>query len=168
MSVPGIPLYWTKPRLDALAKVAHKANTGDAHLDWGYARTVLFRESKLLKGKTNNQLSKAWCLYKKVLEGTCYASGCHKPRDTDALLCPDCRKREGERAKGAGDRVYMTPILKRHEKIALEIIQQLSREFLLRFAIDHLYEFPIKVRKNLLGESFKNIVKIKRGGRRKK
>jgi hypothetical protein len=56
----------------------------------------------------------------------------------------------------------MTPTVKKHEKLALQIINKLDRIDLGCFVVENLYKFPIQIRKKLLGEEFKTIVKSKR------
>lgn len=91
MAARGEIVFWDSKKLNALRKLAEKGDKGGSKIDWAFASLKLPAERKILKTKSDFQLSKAYSRYKFVMDGGCYRCG-KKRDDPEVLTCKACRK----------------------------------------------------------------------------
>jgi len=142
MPARGHPVYWTEKRLAALNKLARVAEQKPVKgkLDWDRASEKMPALRKILKERTNVQLSKAYSRYKRTQEGWCFTMGCNNKRDTVALNCKSCRNRMKKYSNDYRTRWNYTFFLKKHRKLVMEQIEKKSKKDLADFLVNNIGE----------------------------
>lgn len=152
--------YWTKEREQALLKLGEAADTGYEHKDWDHASAVCPKERKLLKDKTNSQLSKTYIRVLKSTNGICMRSKCNNAVADGGRYCVTHRKIHSENARKFPKYTpYSIQDIEEHKKEVITILKGYPKERLITFILDNFHKTNIYDRVVLLNPEYQKLLR---------
>lgn len=152
--------YWNKERELALLKLGKAATTNNGHKDWEQASELYPKERKLLKEKTNSQLSKTYLRVLKSHDGICMRARCNKPAADGGRYCSFHRKTQSENARRFPKRTpYSIIEIETHKIEVRSLLKTCPKDVLVDFILSQIHRTTIQDRKKLLEPRYSNILK---------
>jgi len=156
---------WTRERITALSYLAefstkYRPNGVPlSHKDWYEGLKKMGSQNpkafKLLKGLPISQLKSAWHKYQNVASGYCATTMCGNKIDAEEFYCVKCKPAGSGYNKG----IYANPCLGEHKKEVEKVIKEMNPDDLKVYIIGTMEKLPLRIRKELLGDSYKALLK---------
>ena len=151
MAARGEIVFWDSKKLNAMKKLAEKGDNGSLKIDWAFASSKLPAERKLLKMKSDFQLSKAYSRYKHVIDGGCYRCG-KKRDDLGILTCKNCRKEAAKYHTGTKKYFVRNEQCIKNQKSIKQFLATKSKGELVDFISKNINSITVKEKLELLDE----------------